>query len=329
MRKSLFSPVVVILLAACGGGGGGGSDSPQQSAGPLPITASNYQRVAQESASSTSYLVETYDLVVGAQVVSERVLLDFARMQAMKMPDWFKSQPLAIGADIVRSGFCSGGGTLSSTHHDTNNNQLPDVGETATVVATQCVELGVTFSGTIVLTLNSITGDLNATVHSASISMTLTNLSATAAAGSVSGNGSMTLDYAMTGVNTGTVSLAVPSLAMSGTIGGTSYTRSLQDFRISTVLSPFGQNRADAVTVSGTISGSALDGKSVTLATVSPVVQVRGSPYPNAGQVTATGLGGSKMRLTVQSATTVQIELDADGNGAYETSVTKPWSELI
>jgi hypothetical protein len=58
-------------------------------------------------------------------------------------------------------------------------------------------------------------------------------------------------------------------------------------------------------------------------------VQVRGSPYPNAGQVTATGLGGSKMRLTVQSATTVQIELDADGNGAYETSVTKPWSELI
>ena len=32
---------------------------------------------------------------------------------------------------------------------------------------------------------------------------------------------------------------------------------------------------------------------------------------------------------TVTSATTVTIDLDADANGSYETSVNKLWSELF
>ena len=58
-------------------------------------------------------------------------------------------------------------------------------------------------------------------------------------------------------------------------------------------------------------------------------VQGSGSqPYPSSGQAVVTGAGGSKVRVTANSATSVTVSLDANGDGTYETSVNKPWSEL-
>ena len=35
------------------------------------------------------------------------------------------------------------------------------------------------------------------------------------------------------------------------------------------------------------------------------------------------------MRVTATSVTNVTIDLDADGNGSYETTVNKRWSEIL
>ena len=42
-----------------------------------------------------------------------------------------------------------------------------------------------------------------------------------------------------------------------------------------------------------------------------------------------TGADGSRVRITAQNVSTVQIELDADGNGVYELATTRAWSSLL
>ena len=46
-------------------------------------------------------------------------------------------------------------------------------------------------------------------------------------------------------------------------------------------------------------------------------------------QLLAAGANGSKLRMTVQSASSVLLELDANGDGSYETRTTHTWADLI
>ena len=47
--------------------------------------------------------------------------------------------------------------------------------------------------------------------------------------------------------------------------------------------------------------------------------------WPNVGQMTMTGASGSKTRLTANSNTQYTLEVDADGDGTYETTTTEDW----
>jgi hypothetical protein len=50
-----------------------------------------------------------------------------------------------------------------------------------------------------------------------------------------------------------------------------------------------------------------------------------GSTLPTSGAITLTGSNNCRARLTVVDATTYTVELDADGNGSYEWTVTHAW----
>ena len=56
---------------------------------------------------------------------------------------------------------------------------------------------------------------------------------------------------------------------------------------------------------------------------------VLGNEYNNTVQAVMSGAAGSRVRVTALNAATVKIELDADGNGVYETAVDKPWSDIL
>jgi hypothetical protein len=323
----------VLLLAACGGGGGGSGDSldvPPATSTPLALTAANYQAVAQESVSSTYYLVSTSEIVTGAQFTSDRLLLAFARAQVAKLPRWFGSAPRwVLGATLTQTEACAGGGSLTISVDDKNGNQDLDAGETATIVAAQCVEAGASMNGTVAMAVNTLSGGPTGDVYAMSVALTLTNLTASLSGGTVSGTGAIGIDLAFTAANTGTIGLTVDNLSASGTFNSVGYSRSLKDFKITETRTASGASYLSSTVVSGTFSSSGLESKSITLATVQPLTRPGASDHASAGQITATGLNGSKARITVQSETSLLVELDANGDNVYEQSVTQLWSELL
>jgi len=137
------------------------------------------------------------------------------------------------------------------------------------------------------------------------------------------------MEMSMTAPMTGSMALKFDELTMSGTYGGTSYTRTMWDFNIADTYAPVNNMFHASLVLSGMLGSSALDSKAVTLSTVQPMVSVGEDEYPSSGQILATGAAQSKMRLTAQSATTVLIEVDANGDGTFETMMTKPWSDLM
>ncbi|MHB1013584.1 MAG: hypothetical protein ACYC37_11915 [Desulfobacteria bacterium] len=50
-----------------------------------------------------------------------------------------------------------------------------------------------------------------------------------------------------------------------------------------------------------------------------------GSSLPTSGAITLTGSASCRARFTVVDAATYMVELDADGNGSYEWTVTRAW----
>ena len=63
--------------------------------------------------------------------------------------------------------------------------------------------------------------------------------------------------------------------------------------------------------------------------TPTPFARPANQSYPAIGQAVMSGAAGSRVRVTALNAATVKIELDADGNGVYETAVDKPWSDIL
>ncbi len=323
---------LAALLAGCGGGGGSDDDSgtpvvPSAAA----ITAANLEGVARQTLVAATYLSDATGLVTGAQVApGAGALFAFTRTQLDRLPGLFGSRTRVVtGVTTTDSFTCTGGGSVSVQTTDSNGNGTVDVGDSGTLTATNCVEDGATFSGTIGLRFTAVSGDLNTDVYTATVAVTLQSLRATTQAGNAAGSGEFTLVIASTDANTGSLDLTAPSLSVAGSFGGVADTVTLQNFRLtsSTTLSA-GRLRTSS-DVSGTVGSSTLAGGTVTLATVQPLVQFDTDDHPSSGLITATGAARSQMRLTVQSATSILLELDADGDGGYESNVVKTWASLV
>jgi hypothetical protein len=66
----------------------------------------------------------------------------------------------------------------------------------------------------------------------------------------------------------------------------------------------------------------------VTLQTVSPLVQLDADAFPSSGVIKARGNQGTLL-MTVLNATTVQLQLDANDDGTYDSTQTVAWSTLV
>ncbi len=335
MRNVLSLAVLSSVLVACGGGGGG--DAPAAAAGgtgagggvtatKVAINAGNYVTVAQESLSSTNYVADAGTLATGADISNSDVLVSFGQAQAAIISSRFGRAPaLATGVVTTNIEQCSGGGTLTVSENDLNGNGRPDAGDSASLTATNCTYQGSTLNGGLSLMVNSFSGNVDVPPYAIGITMTFNNLSARSAAATSTGNGTIALAVNVSSTTNQTSTLNAPRFATTATYGGTTYNRTLENYTVSVALTATTSTTA----ASGSISSSAFGSKLVTIATPMPFVRQLTQSRPASGQAVVTGENGSALRVTALNSTQVRIDLDADGNGTYETSVTKLWSELI
>lgn len=330
MLRCAVSIGVALVLSSCGGGGGGGSPSGPVDAGPVQITAGNYGLVAQESVGAAMSVTDAGLLLTGVQVSRDQLALDFARAQVPKFQAWMTSAPrLVTGASQTVAVPCDSG-NMDVTVDDGNNNSMFDRGDSFSVAAHACMFAGATLTGGMAFTVNEFSGDLNTDVYNLKMSMTLTNMVASDATGSVTTNASMSAIMASTGVHATTFSITTSSYTTVSTRAGVTYTRSLTDFTATQTTTPTQTGYTISKLANGTLSSSGLSNRSVVFATLAPFVRSSSRNFPTSGQATATGGGGSKIRVTAQNdGSTVLVELDADGNGNYEASHTKLWTELL
>jgi hypothetical protein len=79
--------------------------------------------------------------------------------------------------------------------------------------------------------------------------------------------------------------------------------------------------------LTGKFLAASLGAKTI-VATDPPVRDVWTEDAPQSGTVLVTGYQ-SKLRMTVLNTTTVRLELDANNDGAYESTLDIPWTEFL
>lgn len=333
MRKFVWVALCGSLVAACGGGGGGDTPALQPTVG---VSATNQDKVGRAAASA---VVTVAGAGAGATASSGGAGIaawpGVSRAVALAMSGSRKTvlsagaQPLAV--QPISSGACAAGGTAAVTLDDTNGNGQPDFGEA----------LVFTFDHCQVTANDSVNGTLSVSLASASrtaagITFTGTmTFAITATEGTRTGTitGSVQASYTDVSSTVSRTDLTVGASNLAGTVsaGGVVETLTYENgFSISET------DTADAISnplststiVSGALTSSELAGR-VVLATQQPIVQLAADLYPGSGVLRATGTSGSALRLTILNTSSVQLDLDADGNGSYEATRTVNWSVLL
>lgn len=320
-------------LSACGGGGGdsgGGGVAPPLST-PLTLTPANYTTAAQESLASAFFVGQAGSLAIGAQASQGTAIAQRAIDTVLRLaPRLTARPPVATGVTVSETLDCSNGGNLRATVDDVNNNGDLDAGESFVIVANACVEGSDTLNGRLTANIVALGGSLETNVFNLTAAMTLDQFNVASAAGSTTGNGQLRVAINSTTARSMDTTVTVTDISSTRRFGGVTSTSTLTNATVQLNIRPVGSTGFSTSTrVDGTFASTALESKSLSLATVTPFVQASTADYPSSGQATLSGASGSKVRVTAQNSSTVLIELDGDGNGTYETSTIRTWESLI
>jgi hypothetical protein len=332
MRKVWAAVLGSSLVAACGGGGGDGGSSGFTA---ITINSTNQDAVAKAAVSATASLAGagggvTADSSSTASAGGKAALSIASRQLATRLglAGTRKHGAAVRPAAVVSSTeSCSLGGTVTTSLGDSNNDGSADLGETLTLSFTNCAEdASGSLNGSMAITLQS------ASSNSFSAAVTMTQLSVTDGTFSASLGGSMTMSFIVDSSTQIRLVLQVADAGVTAVVaaGGTSETIDYgAGFLFSETIVLDG---ADALVSASSISGgvfrsSALGGR-VTLEQPQAALQLASENYPHSGMLRVVG-NASALRLTVLSATTVRVELDANLDGSYEASKDVAWSTLL
>ncbi len=338
MRSLFFVVGSVALVAACGGGGGGGSGSTEAANPPIStapvnlaplvkLNADNYVKAAQNVLFDRGEKKST-----PPEVKPSASTLKLAHNTKLLSDD----APLATQAVKSEIENCPGGGTIEYTVNSAKSIDNPQPGDTAFSVHNNCVETDPAFprisNGNTKTTLERWSSEKNyksTTVYTDFKTQSNTKIKTV--------NGDETEDSPEEHNGSLTLQLTRKNFSETITRGATTVNRVFQNYsyRNTTSLQPPQLSSIQA----GDLTSSDLGNERFTVSTVQPLTfeweTARQTEFYTigttvlSGQLLLTGTNNSQVRLTVQSANTVLLELDTDGDGTYETQTTKPWAELF
>jgi len=315
-----YRQVAALLFAflwGCGGGGGGGGPAgltPPPST-PVAVTANNATRVSatalKPAVGGGGALTTVTGLETTAAPQTRAVTLALLAVARDSKTQLSASQGV-VGATAQTTPCAVSGSVTADISAD---------GSSGTITFNACSDIaGETLSGSASATGVSFDGSRFRGNFRIDVTFTVTGFAPLRMVGDFS------IDETCNTSNDCTSSFTGTSLgAQQG-----NETWFITNFAINEALVYSTQNLT--VTFNYTVSSTALNG-SVAVTTSTPVQMQTSARHPYAGVVVATGTNSSKARLTVIGSDPtapgqVQIEVDADGNGVYESSTLYSWSTL-
>lgn len=314
-RQILGPGVLAVLLAACGGGGGDGGGPP----GSIDVSASNQD-----------VLVRTGVVAIQGDVVGGALALATGPGQSAPLARGLRKQIAAVGSPVVENCFVSG--TTSSTLDDRDNSGGASVGDVLTTTYVDCVEFaGEVMNGSFAATYTQI----NPATLTIAANVTTGGLSTVSSTHSVTAQGDFSMQLRFLSPTSETLHIAVGqglALAFSTPRFNDTITwragYTIDTTYDSSILPPGGTVAGLTTTTASGQVASASAGGYVTVRTLQPMLQYAVDANPRSGQFEAVGKTGS-LQATVLSATQVQIDLDADGNGVFDASKVVLWTDLF
>lgn len=318
-----------LFLSACGGGGGGdsstsGSTSGSTSTAPaVAITSTNAKAVAANAVEVTAdgeYATGASALVLGAQVdsgaeVGAVRLASIARRMVTLTP---AAPSLATGVAIDQSTACPSGGTLSISGNVSDSGTGISAGDTVTYTAAGCkMDPYSTLNGKMTITFHTDLSAASTFPFRMSMSFTIENFTVSDSSGSETINGDMRMDVSASSSTSETITVSGAAL--------TSGNSKLFNYSVSVSES----GGVTTQTVSGTVetTSSHLGGSAVSyqVSTLTPMTYTASGV--TGGVVKVTG-NGSALLITVTALNSFKLEVDANGDGTYEATLTTTRTEL-
>jgi len=343
------SVIVAAVLTACGGGGGSST-----SAELLAITDANSDSVSHAAAASVVSLGSTGAAPLASQSSSGDVRTAFAAGAALRgswkayvieaLTDSARTQRLAARTELKRplamigpiSQGCSVSGTMSVMLDDRDGNSMISMGDVMSITFTDCRETAQeTISGSMTMTV--LAADPAGTSVTADLEMS--RLTDTTLNHSISLDGTVRFVYSTSSLSspleTTEMTAHGPVVARLSTHLPYTDTVTLQDGWHETseyddsVPPRTGNVEYGKMTlrVNGSFK-SAKAGGTVSVSMPMAAVSYGEDAYPRAGELLVEG-AQSALRLKALSPDRVQIDLDANGDGTYESSKTESWDWLL
>ncbi|HUR91009.1 MAG TPA: hypothetical protein VMZ74_18140 [Ramlibacter sp.] len=323
--------VSTLVLGACGGGGGGSGtgSTPIGSGGPgnVAINESNAKPVganALDAAQNTSATVG----VTGPTGVQSSASAMVPMSQAIGAINR-RTASLPVGVAVSETDQCTLGGTVSISGN-VSGASGPTAGDTLAITANNCSEpVG---SSTMVtngqMTMTFVSGTLSTLPFHVVIAVTTTNFSVQMGGITSVTSGDVRLDWTASSATSQTLVATGTTLTSRETIAGTPHTTTLRNY-------------TQTVAINGTVIASSLNASvetdsskiattpvSYTIATTTPVTFNAATRTATAGAVHVTGAASSQLLLTINADSTVTIQVDANGDGTYEKTITTNTAEL-
>ncbi|MFL6630168.1 MAG: hypothetical protein ACJ8G1_27285 [Vitreoscilla sp.] len=323
----LVSGTVLATLVACGGSGG---DSSPPQGSKVAITSANQSQVVRASVNAGLSVSLAQGSVGGVSPagVTDRThalggVLQRAMGAARASRKGIASASVHPAATISDTEPCGVSGTVTIVLDDRDNNQALSSGDSVSATFAQCKDsASTTINGAIVIALTSTPTDTQFSASANFQSVVVTDNGVTS---TISGTVTVAENDMPTVTET---TLSVGSSGLTASTASTGYDDAVS-FAAGFVITTDETSAGDvSVSLSGTMTAQSVGG-SITISTPQPIVEGSGDAYPRAGQVIITGASGSSVRATVLDDTQVRLELDANGDGSYESTSTVAWTALI
>lgn len=333
--NGVFKTILLLsatgILGACGGGGGGGGGGGTvgiAASAPVTIASANAQQVASSTFGATDGLTGSTDgaggLVPAAvgQIRSTQInIVETIIEQARQAPDLLPISSSGVAPAAVQSlnQNCDTG-SISGTFNDNDNDLTLSTGDTVSMTANNCDISGTITNGSISLSNVVVTGDELSPPYSLQFRLQATNFSVSVAGETVVMGGDGTISESSNdGIN---ITSSVSGNGIEITAGGESLI--LTDYNIQET-----ENQATgaySISINATVSSSSLGGS--VIVTTDVALTGVGAFDADSGQITCVGAGNTRVTVIVVDSVNVQLEVDQNGDGITDATLSAAWVNL-